>query len=50
MATQIYNNSKKLDYSANSSTGYQYNFALKITRDTQNVTSNYTPTTAVWSD
>lgn len=49
MATQIYNNSKKLDYSGNSSTGYQYTFALKITRDTQNVTGNYTPTTAVCS-
>lgn len=49
MATQIYSNSKKLDYSANSSSGYQYTFTLKITRDTQNVSGNYTPTTAVCS-
>lgn len=49
MATQIYNNSKQLGYSANSSTGYTYTFALKLTRDTQNVTSNYTPVTATCS-
>lgn len=49
MATQIYSNSKKLGYSANTSTGYTYTFALKITRDTQNIDSNYTPVTATCS-
>ena len=48
MATQIYSNSKELTYSA-SSYGYTYDFALKITRDTQNVTGNYTPVTATCS-
>lgn len=48
MATQIYNNSKELSYSS-SSYGYTYTFALKLTRDVQNISENYTPVTAVCS-
>ena len=48
MATQIYNNSKELSYSS-SSYGYTYTFTLKITRDVQNISGLYTPTTATCS-
>lgn len=48
MATQIYNNSKELSYSS-SSYGYTYTFALKMTRDVQNISGNYTPVTATCS-
>lgn len=48
MATQIYSNSKELSYSS-SSYGYTYTFALKMTRDVQNISGNYTPVTATCS-
>lgn len=48
MATQIYSNSKELSYSS-SSYGYTYTFALNITRDEQNISGLYTPTTATCS-